>query len=144
LPKEKTGDIIPIIARDNIMVAKVFRPSKKWQRRPSDLPKPLVNIKRGGTFMRVYEAMYILDPSLEEDKVTQSQEKFSEMVSKAGGEIVSLENWGKRKLAYEIKGQHEGFYIVMRFNSEEKSADTLRKNFRIADEVLKSLLIRMN
>jgi len=94
--------------------------------------------------MRVYEATYILDPTLEEEQLTQMQEKFSEMVTKSGGEIVNMENWGKRRLAYEVKGKNEGVYIVMRFNSETKTAESLRRDFRLADEVLKMIIIKLN
>lgn len=94
--------------------------------------------------MRVYEVTYILDPRLEEEQITQAQEKFSELVIKSGGEIVSVENWGKRKLAYELKGHVEGIYIMMRISSGDESANNLRRNLNIADEVLRSMLVRLN
>lgn len=94
--------------------------------------------------MRVYEVTYILDPGLEEEQITQAQDKFSEMVTKSGGEIVNVENWGKRKLAYELKGHKEGVYIMMRISSAEESAKSLRRNLSIADEVLRSMLVRLN
>lgn len=94
--------------------------------------------------MRVYEVTYILDPGLEEEQITQAQDKFSELVTKSGGEIVNVENWGKRKLAYELKGHKEGVYIMMRISSAEESAKTLRRNLSIADEVLRSMLVRLN
>ena len=94
--------------------------------------------------MRVYEVTYILDPNLEEEQITKSQEKFSELVTKNGGEIVNVENWGKRRLAYEVKGYNEGIYIMMRISSGDESAKTLRRNLNIADEVLRSMLVRLN
>lgn len=94
--------------------------------------------------MRLYEATYILQPELEEENLTKAQEKYSEMVTKAGGEILNVESWGKRKLAYEILGKNEGFYVVMRFNAPQKTADDLRRDFSISDDVMKSLVIRLN
>jgi small subunit ribosomal protein S6 len=58
--------------------------------------------------MRAYEATYILSPELDEEQLTQAQEKFKDMVTKNGGEIVNIESWGKRKLAYEINKKNEG------------------------------------
>ncbi len=94
--------------------------------------------------MRVYEVTYILDPNLEEEQITKAQEKYSELVTKSGGEIVNVENWGKRKLAYEVKGFNEGIYIMMRISSGDESANVLRRNLSIADEVLRSMLVRLN
>jgi len=94
--------------------------------------------------MRIYEATYILDPDMEDEELTQIQEKFSNMITKSGGEIVNVDNWGKRKLAYEVKGKTEGVYIVMRINADEITQNTLKRNFNISDKVLKSLIIRLN
>jgi small subunit ribosomal protein S6 len=94
--------------------------------------------------MRAYEATYILDPGLEEEKIAQAQEKYSNMITKSGGEIVSLDTWGKRRLAYEVEGFNEGFYVIMKFNADQKVADSLRKNMNIADEVIKSMLVVLN
>jgi small subunit ribosomal protein S6 len=94
--------------------------------------------------MRVYEVTYILDPTMEEEQITQTQEKFSEMVTKNGGEIASVENWGKRKLAYELKGYSEGVYIIMKINSTDEPANILRRNLSLSDEVLRSMIIRLN
>jgi len=94
--------------------------------------------------MRVYESTYILSPELEEEEITKIQEKYSQMVLNSGGEIVSVENWGKRKLGYEIKGHNEGIYVIMRFNSEDTLADKLRDNMKIDDNVIRSLHVRLN
>jgi small subunit ribosomal protein S6 len=94
--------------------------------------------------MRAYEATYILSPELDEEQLTQAQEKFKDMVLKNGGEIVNIESWGKRKLAYEINKKNEGFYIIMKFNADEQFAEVLRKNMNIADEVIKNMIIVLN
>lgn len=94
--------------------------------------------------MRLYEATYVLDPDMEDEELTQIQEKFSNLIAKSGGEIVNVDNWGKRKLAYEVEGKTEGVYIVMRINSEEPTQNVLKRNFNINDKVLKSLIVRLN
>ncbi len=94
--------------------------------------------------MRTYEVTYILSPEMEEEQVTELQEKFTNMVTEAGGEIVNIDNWGKRKLAYEIEGKNEGIYVITKFNSQSEAAENLRRNLKISDQVLKALVINLN
>ena len=94
--------------------------------------------------MRIYEATFILSPDLEEEQLLKAQEKYTEMVTNSGGEIVNVENWGKRRLAYETKGKTEGVYVVLRFKSGAETAKTLRRDFGINDSIIKSLIIKLN
>jgi small subunit ribosomal protein S6 len=118
LPKARAGVIIPI--------------------------KVVKQVRRRVITMRAYEATYILSPELDEEQLTQAQEKYKEMVLKNGGEIVNIENWGRRKLAYEIDKKNEGYYVIMKFNADEQFAETLRRSMNIADEVIKNMLIALN
>ncbi|MCE1245806.1 MAG: 30S ribosomal protein S6 [Firmicutes bacterium] len=94
--------------------------------------------------MPLYETTYILNPSLEEEQLTRLQEKYTEYVTKNGGEIINVENWGKRKLAYEVNGNTEGVYIVMKFSSKTQVAEELRRDMRLSDDVVKAMVIRLN
>jgi small subunit ribosomal protein S6 len=94
--------------------------------------------------MPLYEITYILNPSLEEEQLTRLQEKYTEYVTKNGGEIINVENWGKRRLAYEVNGNTEGVYIVMKFSSKTQVAEELRRDFKISDDVVKAMVIRLN
>jgi small subunit ribosomal protein S6 len=94
--------------------------------------------------MRKYEATYILDPNLGDEVVTGMVEKFSQSVVGQGGEVADVKNWGKRRLAYEIKGRGEGVYVTMRFDSETTVAAELRRQLGLADEVLRSLIVHLN
>ncbi len=94
--------------------------------------------------MRVYEATMILNPEMEEEQLTQVQDKFSEIITKTGAEIVNVENWGKRRLAYEINGKTEGVYVIYRFNSDTDTANTLKRDFAISDHVIKAMIIKLN
>lgn len=94
--------------------------------------------------MRVYETTYIIKPDLEEEEVTQVQEKYNDIVLKADGEIINVENWGKRKLSYEIKGYDEGIYVVMKFKAPVEVAETLKNTMRIDDKLLRNIIVRLN
>jgi len=94
--------------------------------------------------MRVYEATYILKPDMEEDQVEKAKQKFSDYVTRNGGKVVNIDNWGKRKLAYEIDGHNEGIYILMKFNANPESVESLQRDLRISDDVIKSIVLKLN
>ncbi|MDT3699850.1 MAG: 30S ribosomal protein S6 [Thermincola sp.] len=92
--------------------------------------------------MRAYEVMYIIRPDLDEEQTNGVIEKFKSLIENNGGEIAKLDKWGKRKLAYEINKNREGFYILMEYNGEAATTAELDRVFRITDEVVKYLIIR--
>jgi small subunit ribosomal protein S6 len=91
-----------------------------------------------------YEAAYYLLPSLEEGTVQTLNEKFTSHVSQLGGEVIKLNPHGKRKLAYPIKGQEEGNFMVLEFKGEPNVAKELGRIMRITDEVLRCMIVRVN
>ncbi len=92
--------------------------------------------------MRAYEALYIIRPDLDEEQTDAVVEKFKSLIENNNGEITKLDKWGKRKLAYEIKHNREGFYVLMKFNGESGTAAELDRVFRITDDVLKHMIVR--
>lgn len=92
--------------------------------------------------MRNYEAMYILKPELEEEALDAAIARFEEVVKKDGGEIVKTDRWGKRRLAYEVKGYNEGIYILMNFAAPNSTSQELDRIFKIQDDVLRHLVIK--
>jgi small subunit ribosomal protein S6 len=94
--------------------------------------------------MRKYEAVYILDPSLEEEQLSALVERFSTLVGAQGGEIKHLDRWERRKLAYEIKGRREGHYVVMNFDGVPATEAELSRVFGITDGVLRHMIVRMD
>ena len=67
--------------------------------------------------MREYEAVYIIKPNFEDEKYPEIIEKYTALIQNNGGEIVSVEPWGKKRLAYEIEKLREGYYVLTRFNA---------------------------
>jgi small subunit ribosomal protein S6 len=91
-----------------------------------------------------YEITYIIDPNLAEDAVPKVVERYSDYVTKAGGQVINIDTWGRRRLAFEIKGKNEGFYITMRYNSTTRASIELRRVIGIDEEILRSVIIRVN
>ena len=91
--------------------------------------------------MNKYESVIIVNPNLEEESVKNLIKKFSDLIN-TDGTVASVEEMGKRKLAYEIKKQKEGFYIVFKFEANPDLISELERNYRITDEVMKFIVIK--
>jgi small subunit ribosomal protein S6 len=96
-----------------------------------------------GKSMTDYEVTYILRPSLEEAEVEERSNAISEIVKNNGGEVVSVEKLGKKRLAYEIDDVREGNYVVMRFNSNAAASKELERLLKLHEDVLRALVIRL-
>ena len=91
--------------------------------------------------MRNYECMFILKPDMEEEALQQAIDRYSAIVTDGQGEIVSIDKWGKRRLAYEIKDLFEGYYVLMNFKSEPAVVKELDRVMKIAEYMLRFMII---
>ena len=92
--------------------------------------------------MNQYEALYIIVPELDEETVRQAIDKFKGIVETNGGEIVSVDEWGKRKLAYAIDYKTEGYYVLMSFGGGAELPRELERNLKNDERILRYLVIR--
>lgn len=92
--------------------------------------------------MNKYELMYILKPNTEEEKRTQLLEKFKGIME-SNGEVENVEEWGSRKLAYEINKVNEGYYYLVNFKAATDIPKELDRNLKIADEVIRHMIVRL-
>jgi small subunit ribosomal protein S6 len=92
--------------------------------------------------VRSYEVLYIVHPELTDDQVTEIMEKYKGVIEAQGAEVESVNRQDKRRLAYEIKGQREGIYVLMEFKSDAKAAAELDRLQRIGDDVLRHIIVR--
>lgn len=92
--------------------------------------------------MRSYELMYILDPKLDEDGSKALLVKIEELMSKQGVEVEKVEPWGKRRLAYAIKGNWEGSYILSYLKAEPMAISEMERRLRVTEGVLRFLTVR--
>lgn len=92
--------------------------------------------------MNQYEALYIINPLLEEEPTKAVVDKFSEVVTSNGGSISDIDKWGKRRLAYPINDQNEGYYVLMTFSGESSLPKELERNFKISDSIMRYLVVK--
>lgn len=91
-----------------------------------------------------YESMFILNSELDDENKETALGKIKGAVEKNGGEIVQLDSWGKRKLAYVIKKIYkEGEYFLMIFKGNEEVLSELEHIYKISDEVIRHLVVRL-
>jgi len=94
-----------------------------------------------GERMRLYETVFILDPKLEENEVSEEIGKVRDLITRLGGEIVKVEEGGKRKLAYEIKRNKEGYYVLIVFRSDPSCIAEIERSYRLNEKVLRHIII---
>lgn len=88
-----------------------------------------------------YETIFIIDGTYDEESQKGLQEKFTSLIA-ANGTVESVDEWGKRRLAYEINDRTEGFYVLVNFKSDGEFPKELERRFRIEDGILRSIIIR--
>jgi len=94
--------------------------------------------------LRTYELLAIVQPNLEEEPLNAVVDSICEVMTENGGEIVHAEVLGKRRLAYEIKRQTEGFYVLVHANLEPPAITELERMLRLSEDVLRHLLLRLD
>ncbi len=92
--------------------------------------------------MHKYELAVVLDARLEEDAKTASLDKVKALIERFGGQITDVDDWGKKKLAYEIQKTTEGFYYFIHFDAETSAPAEIESRIRIMDNVLRYLIVR--
>jgi small subunit ribosomal protein S6 len=90
---------------------------------------------------RKYETMVILNPTLGEDALSATVEKVKGLIE-ASGTLEQIEVWGRKRLAYEIDDQKEGFYFLINFSAEAEFPKELERVLKITEGVMRYLVIR--
>lgn len=93
--------------------------------------------------MNKYESLYIMKPDVEEEARKALIEKFKSLVESNGGNVEKIDEWGTKKLAYEIDYIKEGYYVLMTFESSPEFPAELERNYNISDSVLRYNVIRL-
>jgi small subunit ribosomal protein S6 len=92
--------------------------------------------------MKAYEVMLLIDPSLDEAAHAAVVEKTSGVITSQGGVVDSSEDWGKRRLAYEVKGLTDGVYTVVNFHAAPEAVAELDRVLHITDPVARFMIVR--
>ncbi len=91
--------------------------------------------------MRTYEALYIVRPQLTDDEIQTVVDGALKLITNNGGTIVRSEVWGKRRLAYEVKKQQEGVFVLVRFQAPGDTIKKLREHFRLSESIIRHLVV---
>jgi small subunit ribosomal protein S6 len=89
--------------------------------------------------MKNYETVFILNPVLSEDQMKDTVEKFVKVLKKGNAEVINVEHWGLRKLAYPIQHKSTGFYNLVEFSAAPELVNTLETEFRRDESVMRFL-----
>ena len=91
--------------------------------------------------MKRYETLFIVQVDLPDDELNSLIERYRAIVTALKGTVIKVEKWGKRKLAYEIKKQSNGYYVLIDFAGKSAIIEELERNFKIDDKILKFMTI---
>ena len=91
--------------------------------------------------MRRYETIFIVDPDLSEDGRKQRLEKNKDLIKKMNGTLIEVDDWGNKRLAYEIKRKFRGYYIRLDYCGDGALVDEIERFCRIDDKYLKFMTI---
>jgi len=92
--------------------------------------------------LRDYEVLYIVRADLDDEKVQDAVRRVNRLIERAGGTVEGTNVWGKRKLAYEVKHQKEGAYVLQDFQLNPDRVPELESSLKITEEVLRHLIVR--
>ncbi len=92
--------------------------------------------------MNKYELALVVSAKIEDDARTATVEKAKDYIVRAGGTVTEVEDWGKKKLAYDIQKMSEGYFYFIQFDAEATAPATIEQDVRIMDNVLRFLCVR--
>ena len=92
--------------------------------------------------MRDYEVLYIVRADIDDDKVQDAVKRVNTLIERSGGTPDGTNLWGKRKLAYDVKHQKEGSYVLQDFHLDPDRVPELEASLKITEEVLRHLIVR--
>jgi len=93
--------------------------------------------------MNYYEKVMILDPNIDDNAVNETIERVKNVIVSKGGEIFKTDNWGRRKLAYELNKHQKGNYVLLFFKSPPDTILELEKLSKVVDPIIKFMVVRI-
>lgn len=94
--------------------------------------------------MNRYEALFVVAPSLTEEEVKAAIERVKGVVENGGGVVDNVDEWGKRRLAYEINKVNEGYYVLAHFTAKPELPKELDRILRISDSVIRHIIVKLD
>jgi small subunit ribosomal protein S6 len=94
--------------------------------------------------MRRYESVIILDPDLPDDDIQAFTNRYTELIRSYGGDIIKVDDWGLKKLAYLVKKREKGRYVFFDYAGVPELIHEMERQFKISEEVIKFLSIKLD
>jgi small subunit ribosomal protein S6 len=92
--------------------------------------------------VKLYEGMFLVDHNRARQSLAKIREEVTEIIAKAGGDVVNLEHWAERKLCYEVKRHRRGAFILSHFHAPPEGVAKIERSCRLSDLVLRALIVR--
>jgi small subunit ribosomal protein S6 len=92
--------------------------------------------------MRKYEIMYIIRPNMDDEARKAVVERFNNVLTENGAEITNVKEWGKRRLAYEIKDFRDGYYMIVNVMSEPKAVQEFDRLAKISEDIIRHIVVK--
>jgi len=89
-----------------------------------------------------YETILIIDPNTESQDIERIIEDVQNLISGSGGEVTKVDRWGKKRLAYEVKGNKDGYYGLINFEAEPQFIQRLGRYYGLTEQVIKHMTVR--
>jgi small subunit ribosomal protein S6 len=93
--------------------------------------------------MQAYETLFITHPELTPEESAEMTEKLKETIASNGGEVGEVEEWGKRRLAYEIRKVRDGYFTLIAFKGTNPVLDELNHIYRITENILRGIIVKL-
>ncbi len=93
--------------------------------------------------MRHYETLFIVTPELAEEEVGGVIDKFAGILTDRGSIMGKIDNWGRRRLAYDVKKFSKGYYVLFDYGAEPAAVDEMERNFKIDEQVIRFLTVKL-
>jgi small subunit ribosomal protein S6 len=97
----------------------------------------------GGFCMELYESLFIIRPSVSDEETNALIEKMKSVADKTGAQFIKSENWGRKKLAYEVRRERKGTYVYFYFKAPNNTVGELEHAYRLEDNIIKFLTVHL-
>lgn len=94
--------------------------------------------------MRHYETIFIIHPDLGDEETAAVVDKFSGILSDGGAFLVKQDHWGRRRLAYAVKKQNKGYFVLLEYGAEAPAVAEMERNFKIDEQVIRFLTVKLS
>ena len=91
--------------------------------------------------MNKYETIFIIDPNVEAENAEGIIEEVQNLISGSGGKVTRVDRWGKKRLAYEVKGNRDGNYVIIYFEAESQFIQRLGRYYGLTEQIIKYMTL---